>query len=64
MSGGGGEESGRVLGFDPVEDSLPGSWPDRLADNVRVRNMSKRCGSPTYPYIYGVRFADPFAEEG
>ena len=26
--------------------------------------VRKRCGSPTYPYIYGVRFADPFAEEG
>ena len=42
MSGGRGEESGRVLGFDPVEDSLPGSWPDVL-----------RCYSPDWATLKG-----------
>ena len=39
----------------------------RLSDVVSAAtapSIGKRCGSPTYPYIYGVRFADPFAEEG
>ena len=57
-------------------DSFIG-WPPELreknlplvVDNPRFLilpwvEVRKRCGSPTYPYIYGVRFADPFAEEG
>ena len=37
---GGEKEIRRAPGFQPVEDSLPGSWPYRLADNIGVQEES------------------------
>ena len=48
---GGEEELRRVPGFDPVEDRLPGSWPDRLADNVGVQKKGHQPSSAERPVV-------------
>ena len=43
------EEIRRVLGFDPVEHRLPGSWPDGLADNIGIEKKGHQPSSAERP---------------
>ena len=43
------EEIRRILGFDPVEHRLPGSWPGGLADNVGIEKKGHQPSSAERP---------------
>ena len=43
------EEIRRVLGFDPVEDRLLGSWPDGLTDNIGIEKIGHQPSSAARP---------------